>query len=179
MATNNPAYSSVAGILFDKNQTTLIRCPGGIAGSCTIPSSVTSIGNFAFLNDYRVNTVYFEGNAPSLGSSVFDDSLTIYFLPGTTGWTSPFGWMPAVLWNPQAQTIDPSFGVRTNQFGFNITGSSNLVIVVESCTNFVNPVWSPVSTNTLNTFIGTNGTSYFSDPQWTNYPSRFYRLRSP
>ena len=59
VATNNPAYSSVAGILFDKNQTTLIRCPGGIAGSCTIPSSVTSIGNFAFLNDYRVNMVYF------------------------------------------------------------------------------------------------------------------------
>jgi len=22
-------------------------------------------------------------------------------------------------------------------------------------------------------------TSYFSDPQWTNYPARFYRLRSP
>jgi hypothetical protein len=36
-----------------------------------------------------------------------------------------------------------------------------------------------LSTNTLNTFVGTNGTSYFSDPQWTNYPGRFYRLRSP
>ena len=134
VATNNPAYSSVAGILFDKEQTTLIRCPGGMARSCTIPSGVTSIRNFAFLNDYRVNTVYFEGNAPSLGSSVFDDSLTTHLTPGTTGWTSPFGGMPAVLWNTQAQTIDPSFGVRSNQFGFNITGGSNLVIVVESCT---------------------------------------------
>ena len=26
--------------------------------------------------------------------------------------------------------------------------------------------------------VGANGTSYFSDPQWTNYPQRFYRLRS-
>ena len=86
---------------------------------------------------------------------------------------------PAVLWNPQAQTSDASFGVRTNHFGFNITGGSNLVIVVVACTNFNNPIWSPVSTNTLNKFVGTNGTSYFSDPQWTNYPGRFYRLRSP
>ena len=58
-------------------------------------------------------------------------------------------------------------------------GSSNLVIVVEACTNLANPGWTPIGTNTLNTFIGTNGTSYFSDPDWTNYPGRFYRLRSP
>ncbi len=66
-----------------------------------------------------------------------------------------------------------------DQFGFNITGSSNLVIVVEACTNLANPVWLPVSTNTLNTYVGTNGTSYFSDPQWTNNPAGFYRFRSP
>ena len=81
--------------------------------------------------------------------------------------------LPTVLWNPQVQN-DASFGVQTNQFGFNITGSSNLVIVVEACTNLANPVWQPVQTNTL-----TGGSSYFSDPQWTNYPARFYRLRSP
>src|SRR5690348_15978282 len=39
--------------------------------------------------------------------------------------------------------------------------------------NFANPAWTPVSTNTLNTLVGTNGTSYFSDPNWTNYPRRF------
>jgi len=70
------------------------------------------------------------------------------------------------------EAINP--GVRSNQFGFTITGSSNLVIVVESCTNLANPVWSAVETNTL-----TNSSSYFSDPDWTNSPGRFYRLRSP
>jgi hypothetical protein len=69
--------------------------------------------------------------------------------------------------------------VHTNQFGFNITGSSNLVVVVEACTNLTSPIWSPISTNTLSTFVGTNGMSYFSDPQWTNYTGRFYRFRSP
>ena len=83
------------------------------------------------------------------------------------------------MWNPQAQTSGTSFGVRTNRFGFNIIDNSNLVIVVESCTNLVNPCWNPIGTNTLNNFMGTNGMSYFSDTQWTNYPHRFYRLRSP
>jgi hypothetical protein len=51
-----------------------------------------------------------------------------------------------------------------NQFGFNIIGSSHLVIVVQDCTNLANPVWSPIATDTLNTFVGTNGTSHFRDP---------------
>jgi hypothetical protein len=162
--------------------------------SVTIPDSVTSIGSEAFAFCNNLNSVYFKGNAPSAGSDVFwNGSIVIvpfgspipqshpvvYYLPGTQGWGATFGGCLTVLWNPQAQTSGTSFGVRTNRFGFNITGSSNLVIVVEACTNFANPVWTPISTNTLNKFIGTNGTSYFSDPQWTNYPGRFYRLRSP
>jgi hypothetical protein len=77
----------------------------------------------------------------------------------------------ARLQNAQVQTSDTSFGVNKNQFGFNITGASNLLIVVEACTNLADFQWYPVSTNML-----TNGSSYFSDPAWTNYPSRFYRL---
>jgi hypothetical protein len=81
------------------------------------------------------------------------------------------------MWNPQMQTSDSSFGIKTNRFGFNLTGSSSLVIVVEASTGLSR--WTPVSTNTLIAFVGTNGTSYFSDAQWTNYPARFYRLRAP
>lgn len=66
---------------------------------------------------------------------------------------------------------DASFGVRTNQFGFTITGTSNLVIVVEASTNLAGPAWYPLQTNTL-----AGGSSYFSDPQWSNYSARFYRL---
>ena len=45
--TNNPGYSSVNGVLFDKGQDTLIECPGGLGGSYTIPSSATSIAAYA------------------------------------------------------------------------------------------------------------------------------------
>src|ERR1035441_1785037 len=181
--TNNPAYSSAAGVLFNKSRTTLVEYPGGIAGGYTIPSSVTnigydafigctnltsvtigssvtSIGDFAFDGCTSLQAVWFRGNAPDLGPSVFSyTSATVYYLPGTTGW------------NPQVQANGASFGVRTNQFGFTITGNSNLGIVVQACTNLANPAWSQVGTNTL-----TGGSSYFSDPHWTNYTRRCYCL---
>jgi hypothetical protein len=135
-----------------------------------------------FYNSLRLGTglgIYFQGNAPTnVAPNAFAGAVEIihlYYLPGTTGWGPTLGGKPTVLWNPQAQ----NFGVQTNQLGFDITGSSNLVIVVEASTNLANPVWSPISTNTLNTFLGTNGTSYFSDPQWASFPGRFYRFRSP
>ena len=78
-----------------------------------------------------------------------------------------------MLWNPQAAN-DGFFGVRTNRFGFNITGSSNVVLVVEACTNLLNPTWQVLGTYTL-----TGSPSYFSDPQWTNSSARYYRFRSP
>src|ERR1035438_2531549 len=148
----------------------------GVFYSCYRLTSVTRIGSLAFESCGSLTGVYFKGNAPSTGFSLFlgDNNATVYYLPGTTNWVSTFGGLPAVLWNPQVQTSGASFGVRTNRFGFTITGTSNLVIVVEACTNLAHPIWSPVATNTL-----TGGSSYFSDPQWMNYPAHLYRLRSP
>jgi hypothetical protein len=151
----------------------------------TIPSNVNFIGDQAFAGS-DLNKIYLLGNAPVAGSDLFlgDMSLanntgTVYYLPGTTGWDVTFGYLPLVLWNPQVQVGDGSFGVQANQFGFNITGNYNLVVVVEAASDLANPVWAPVSTNTLNTSVGTNGLSYFSDADWTNYSGRFYRLRLP
>jgi hypothetical protein len=73
--------------------------------------------------------------------------------------------------NPQAQISSTGLGSNADTFGFDITGASNLVVVVQACTNLADPGWLPVGTNTL-----TDGSSYFSDPAWTNFSSRFYRL---
>jgi hypothetical protein len=82
--------------------------------------------------------------------------------------------LPTALWTPQVQTGDASFGVRTNQFGFTINWASGMTVVVEASTDLANPTWTALATNTL-----TSGSAYFSDPQWTSYPNRFYRLRWP
>ncbi len=239
---DNPSYSSLGGVLFNKNQTMLIEFPPGLAGSFAIPDSVTSVRSNAFLYCFRVASVtvpgsvtsignnaffycthltnivvadgvtsignnafevcaltsvkipgsitnigqfaffgcssltnaYFLGNAPADGYSAFSgESGTAYYLPGTTGWGATFGSWPTVLWNPQAKTGDGSFGIQTNQFGFNIAGTANIPIVVEASTD-LGGTWNPLLNCTI-----TNGSIYFSDPQWTNYPGRFYRLRSP
>ncbi len=146
--------------------------------SITLPDSVIDIGDYAFYDCANLIGVYFQGNAPSFGSHVFDydNKMTVYYLPDTTGWDdfSNQTGVPIAPWLPAMQTSDGSFGVKTNQFGFNINWASGKTVVVEACTNLANPDWQPVQTNTL-----TTGTSYFSDPHWTNYPGRFYRLRSP
>jgi hypothetical protein len=145
--------------------------------SLTIPGSVVRIGNFAFEGCGSLTKIHFEGNAPAIGNEVFgpldgDSNLTVYYLPGTTGWGAAFGGLPTVLWNPRLQTGGTGFGVRANRFGFNITGASDLVVVVEVSADLAN--WSPLVQLTL-----TGGSSYFSDPQYEDYPARFYRLRWP
>ena len=152
----------------------------------TIGNGIASIGNYTFYRCTSLMSVYFQGNAPTYGPNVFvgDANATVYYLPGTRGWGATFGGtlfggtifgaLPTVLWNPQVQTAEASFGVQGNQFGFAITGNSNLVVVVEACTNLANADWCPVATNTL-----INGSSFFGNPQWTNYSDRYYRLRLP
>jgi hypothetical protein len=146
--------------------------------SVTIPNSVAYIGEEAFSYCSGLTSVYFQGDAPNFGSSsvsnTFPDITTVYYLPGTSGWGTTLGGLPTALWKPEVQTGDTSFGVRTNQFGFNITWASGMTVVVEASTSLVNPTWSPISTNILN-----GNRLYFSDPQWTNYASRFYRVTWP
>ena len=140
--------------------------------SVTIPSGVTNIGSWAFFSCTNLAIVCFQGDAPHLGSFAFnsDAKVTVYYLPGTAGWGATFGGRLAVLWNPQAE--NPS--VQANHFGFTITGTDGLIVVVEACADLARSEWSAVQTNTL-----TDGLAYFSDPQSAELPARFYRLKLP
>jgi hypothetical protein len=141
-----------------------------------VGSSLASIGSDAFQNCSKLTSLYFASNAPSADASVFANAqkAIAYYLPGTTGW-SAFATNTGIataLWLPQMQNSGTSLGVQTNQFGFNLNWASDQTIVVEASTDLLS--WQPVQTNIL-----TSGSAYFSDPQWTNYPGRYYRLRSP
>jgi|GEM_PF-5013129 len=80
---NNPNYSSVNGVLYDKNQTTLILCPQKKSGTVTIPSSFTSIRDHAFRNCKALNSVIIPTSVTSIGEYAFADcsSLTSVTIP--------------------------------------------------------------------------------------------------
>jgi hypothetical protein len=150
----------------------------------TIPNGVTGIGDDAFAGCFSLTSVYFQGNAPSLGAFVFGgfpwsiqypmDNATAYYLPGTTGWSMNFGGIPTALWSlPYPMVLNSSLGVRSNQFGLTVSWATNATVVVEATGDLSNRKWSALTTNALS-----GGTFYFTDPQWTKYPSRFYRVRS-
>jgi hypothetical protein len=141
----------------------------------TIPSSVTRIDSWAFVSCTSIKKIYFEGNAPTIGSPVFPGAV-IYYLPGTTGWGPTFGGLPTALWvlpRPLILNNSPAFGVQTNGFGFIISWATNVPVVVEASIDLVNSAWFPLATNSL-----TNGWTYFSDLGYLNYPLRLYRVRS-
>jgi hypothetical protein len=64
----------------------------------TIGSGVTSIGNSAFYNCTGLTSIYLKGNAPNLGTTVFtlNSTSNVYYLSGTTGWTSTYGGLSTV-----------------------------------------------------------------------------------
>ncbi len=66
----NGYYCSIDGLLYNKDATELICCPGG-AKAVAIPSSVTSIGNGAFHGCSALTSVAFPSSVTSIGSSAF------------------------------------------------------------------------------------------------------------
>jgi hypothetical protein len=160
----------------------------GNLGNVTVGNSVSSIGFAAFGSCVSLSNVFFMGDAPSVDPDgytflAFDfnggylEPATVYYLPGTLGWSDAFAGELTALWflpQPLILSQGPGFGVQSKKFGFIISWATNVPVVVEAATNLSSPLWLPVATNTL-----TSGTFYFSDAAWTNYPQRFYRVTTP
>ncbi|HEY3856570.1 MAG TPA: leucine-rich repeat domain-containing protein [Verrucomicrobiae bacterium] len=68
---NNPSYSSVGGVLFNKNQSLLVQYPSGISGSYVIPGTVSIIGAQAFASCSGLNGVTIPNSVTEIGSSAF------------------------------------------------------------------------------------------------------------
>ncbi len=125
--TNNPNYSSIEGVLFSKDKTSLFQYPNAKAVIYSIPKSVTSIGNYAFSDcsisnitipenvtiigfgafDYCsfLTSVYFHGDAPQiLGIYIFKSTpATVYRKEETSGWPQvgdSWAFRPTALWWP-------------------------------------------------------------------------------
>ncbi|MDD4992407.1 MAG: leucine-rich repeat protein [Paludibacter sp.] len=67
----NTNYSSSKGVLFNKTFTTLIQAPINVAGIDTIPSSVTTIGTYAFYKCTALTGVVLPNTLTTIGTFAF------------------------------------------------------------------------------------------------------------
>ncbi|CAA6678129.1 MULTISPECIES: leucine-rich repeat domain-containing protein [unclassified Lentimonas] len=68
---DNRYYSSIAGVLFNKRQTTLIHYPARKTGAFTIPTSVTDIADYAFYHCSYLSSITIPDGVISLGWAPF------------------------------------------------------------------------------------------------------------
>ncbi|MHC1769632.1 MAG: leucine-rich repeat protein [Verrucomicrobiia bacterium] len=123
VAPDNPAYSSLDGVLYNKDQTRLILLPPVRTGTYQLPDSVEIIGDrscwasgltelvlpasvneiesYAFESWSGGQALLALGDAPVLGSSALKDSyqLTVYRLAEASGWSATFGGHDVILWS--------------------------------------------------------------------------------
>jgi hypothetical protein len=79
----NPTYSSLAGVLFNKNRDTLMEYPGGKSGGYTVPDTVTTILSRAFAACTGLTSVTLPNGVTQIDSITFSGcvGLTNLVLP--------------------------------------------------------------------------------------------------
>lgn len=82
---NNPNYSSIDGVLFNKDKTILIRCPVSKKGDFTIPSSVTTLMYGAFHSCNNIESVTIPSSVTKIYDGAFENckSLKSVFIPSS------------------------------------------------------------------------------------------------
>lgn len=73
VSPDNTAYCSEDGVLYDKGKTTLCACPGGKSGDFIIPSTVTSIADFAFVMCNKLTSISIQEGVASIGRGALCD----------------------------------------------------------------------------------------------------------
>ena len=68
---NNPYFTDIEGVLFDKNVTKLVFFPLGRGGSYTIPETVTEIATGVFRGNEVLTEIVIGANMEKIGNEAF------------------------------------------------------------------------------------------------------------
>ena len=192
VAADNPSYSSIDGVVFNKAQSSLLHFPGGIEGRYIVPDGVLSVGDYAFDQsllltwvELPVSITYvgrhafshctnltgicFNGAPPGLGTQtfLFSSNVVMYYRAShAADWDTTFADLPTAIW-PEFFTA----GVQPAGFVFDVVASDGQEVVVETCPELSAGEWSPLSTNVVS-----GGSLEFTVPDWAGNAFRFYRI---
>lgn len=195
VATNNPTYSSIDGVVFDKDQSSLLHVPAGTQGryvvpdgtqligdyafdncgnlSCVeLPADFSSLGRYAFAHNTNLTGLCFAGAPPNLGlqSFLFTDQVVMYYrAENAAQWDATFADRPTAIWPElSSATVQPA------GFVFDVVASDGQNVVIEMCPDLSAEEWTPVATQTV------SGSSHeVTIPDWETDVFRAYRMSIP
>jgi hypothetical protein len=207
VAARNPVYSSVDGVLFNKNLDTLIAYPSAKQGDYDVPGFVRQIGYEAFSGCAGLTGITIPDSVTNLsarallgtgvrtvtiGSGV---SYLFYGLNGNIFWNteltdyivSPlnpiYSSRGGILFNKSGDTLvdypEGRPGPTILLRNVPITGFGFDVAGRYDVSIVVEAATNPISGPwvAIQTNMLANGLTPFADLQWTNYTARFYRIR--
>jgi uncharacterized repeat protein (TIGR02543 family) len=114
VAAGNANYSSIAGVLFNNDATKLIFYPGGKSGtSYTIPSSVLTIGEYAFFSEAALTSIVIPASVTLIENLAFygADELRSYSVSPNN--LSYFSSADSIIFNKNSTTLIAYPAART------------------------------------------------------------------
>ena len=189
---NNTTYSSQDGVLYNKDKTILIEYPCGKPGGFTIPTSVTSIGNWAFAECYGLTNVTIPDGVTEIGSSAFYlcTSLTSVTIPNSV---TSLGWSVFQRCTGLTSVIIPDGVTRLWSWAFDECTGLTSVIIGSGVTSIEDWAFSGCTALTRAYLLGnapsmgnfvfyyvdpnftvcyTAGSTGFTTPTWNGYPAK-------
>ncbi|MBQ2661834.1 MAG: leucine-rich repeat protein [Clostridia bacterium] len=73
----NANYSSVNGMLYNKDKTKLIACPSGKSGTCTTVKTLETIGEYAFAGCAKITKIALSANTSAIEDFAFDSTTSL------------------------------------------------------------------------------------------------------
>ena len=158
VASDNPVYASLDGVLFDKTFTTLIQYPPAKSGSSyTIPNTVTTIGDFAFMGNINLTSITFPSSVTIIKSYAFLDSinLTSVTIPASVNRIGDHAFnscanLALAIFNGNAPTM-------TGVGWFGSAAPSFTVQYSNGSTGFTSPSWNGYTSQVLGTVVPSVG----------------------
>jgi len=105
--------------------------------SITIPGSVTSFGVFICYDSPRLKSVIFQGDRPTIGRSLFNNtSVIVYYYSGRAGWGSSFFGQPTAAIEVVDVPADETLIATARDLRTRLEKHGSGTLVLESSTTF-------------------------------------------